>query len=353
MTDIMRTVRTVVCVTLLLVATLVGMTSCDVHEFPSVPTHTAAVLHLHFNTDMTQTDYYVSRGPETRIDYSPVRTEGKMRCIVRFYPKDINGNTSTIYKEYTAVHDLAQGYDFDMNIAAPVGEYTVMAWADLTDNAEGAVPFYTATDFSGITLTDTYTGSTDYRDAFRGTSAVNITASEDEQEAVDVQVDMERPLAKFEFVANDLRKFMEQQSQAAESRARQGSKGAASRGISLDEFQFVFIYKGYMPCTYNMFTDRPVDSKTGVTFRGRVMQLSEDEASVGFDYVFVNHQESAVTVQLGIYDSAGSLISVSDPVNVPLKRSQHTIVRGQFLTQEATGGVGIDPKYSGDFNILY
>lgn len=352
-TDITHTALAHICQTLLLVAMLVCMASCNVHEFPAVPTHTDAVLHLHFSTDMPQTDHIVSRGTATRIDYSPVRTEGQMKCTVRLYPEDTDGNvnTSVIYKEYTVTHDLSQGYDFDIKIDAPVGQYAVMAWADLSDGTESTSPFYNSADFNEITLTDHYTGSTDYRDAFRGTATANITASEDEQPAVEVTVTMERPLAKFEFVSNDLRAFMEQQSKAAESMAKQNSKEGTARGISLDQFQFVFSYNGYMPCTYNMFTDKPVDSKTGVTFRGRVSQLSDDEASIGFDYVFVNHQAAEVTVQLGIYDTNGALISVSDPVNVPLQRSHHTIVRGKFLTQKSTGGVTIDTKYSGEYNI--
>lgn len=352
-TDKMRTLRTHVCLALLLAAMLVCMTACSVHEFPSVPTHTDAVLHLRFDTDMPQTDCYVSRGAESRIDYSPVRTEGKMRCIVRLYPKDVNGNanTSVMYKEYTVTRDISQGYDFDMNIDAPVGLYTVMVWADLSDSADGTSPFYTVSDFSEITLTEPYMGSTDYRDAFRGVTTANITASEDEQPAVEVTVDMERPLAKFEFVSNDLRAFMEQQSKAAESKAKVSDKTGAARSISLDQFRFVFSYSGYMPCSYSMFTDKPVDAKTGVTFRGRISQLSDDEASVGFDYVFVNHQTTEVTVQLGIYDADGNLISVSDPVNVPLQRNRHTIVRGKFLTQKSTGGVRINTQYSGEYNI--
>ncbi len=341
-------------VAILLAAMLVCMTSCDVHEFPSVPTHTDAVVHLHFDTDMPQEDYLVSRGGATRIDYSPIRTEGTMRCIVRFYPKDTHANatrTSYIYKEYTVTRDIAQGYDFDMTVDVPVGEYTVMVWADLSDQTDGATPFYVADDFSGITLAEPYKGCIDYRDAFRGTATATIAATEDEQPAVGVAVEMERPLAKFEFVANDLRAFMEQQSKTAENRARQGVREAPARSVSLDQFQFVFIYKGYMPCTYNMFTDKPVDSKTGVTFRGRLSQLSDDEASIGFDYVLVNHQATEVTVQLGIYDADGNLISVSDPVDVPLQRSRHTIVRGKFLTQQSTGGVAIDTQYSGDYNI--
>lgn len=353
--DILHDVRTLLTLLIVLTTTLASLVSCDVHEFPSIPTHTDAVLHLHFDTDLPQTDYVVSRGNSTRIDFTPVRSEGLMRCVVRFYPKtsETSSNAGYLYKEYVTTHDVAYGYDFDMQIDVPVGDYTVMAWADFADESDKNSLFYETDDFEGITLSGSYCGSTDYRDAFRGTTSVNIAATEDVQPAVEALLEMERPLAKFEFVANDLRAFLEQQSKAVKSAVKQKTKDATSKSISLDEFQLVFSYNGYMPCTYNMVTDKPVDAKTGVTFRGKLSQLSEDEASLGFDYVFVNHQATEVTVQLGIYDYDGNLISVSDPVNVPLQRSRHTIVRGAFLTQKSTGGVSINTAYDGDYTIRF
>ena len=32
-------------------------------------------------------------------------------------------------------------------------------------------------------------------------------------------------------------------------------------------------------------------------------------------------------------------------------RGRNTIVRGRFLTSQATGGVGIDPGFNGEYNI--
>ena len=45
-------------------------------------------------------------------------------------------------------------------------------------------------------------------------------------------------------------------------------------------------------------------------------------------------------------------MSSTNPINVPIVRSKMTVVKGEFLTSKATGGVTINPSYDGDdYNI--
>ena len=115
----------------------------------------------------------------------------------------------------------------------------------------------------------------------------------------------------------------------------------------------MFYYVGFMPNAYSLFTDKPVDSATGVLFESTLNSLSETEASVGFDYVFVNGTESAVTVQIGIYDNEGTQLSLTEPIKVSLRRSHHTIMRGMFLMSETSGGISINPEFDGDYNLVF
>ena len=107
-----------------------------------------------------------------------------------------------------------------------------------------------------------------------------------------------------------------------------------------------------MPNTYNMNTDKPIDSSMGVIFESRLNILNENEASLGFDYVFVNGKEAGVSVQIGLYDGEDRQIALSEPIDVPLRRSHHTILRGSFLMQEASGGITINPDFDGNHNIV-
>jgi hypothetical protein len=44
---------------------------------------------------------------------------------------------------------------------------------------------------------------------------------------------------------------------------------------------------------------------------------------------------------------------MTQPIEVPIRRSWHTILRGRFLMSEASGGVVIDPTFDGDFNLVF
>lgn len=328
------------------------LVGCGVHEFPDVPDTAKVSLHLRFDTDMPQVYYTLSR-TGAPVQVTSVRTRGTMRYIIRLYPQASAAQAIPV-REYIVRRDVSQGYDADIDLDAPAGSYRVMVWADLSDDDAGVGGFYDASDFSSIRALMPYQGSTDYRDAFRGEAEAVVATSTSEQAPVGVTVQMTRPLAKFEFVANDVRLFIEQQSAAiAGHMPVDPSTGAATPAVDLDMFTVRIIYNGYAPNTYNIFTDKPTDAIMGVACDGRMERLSADEASLGFDYVLVNGHASEVTVQLGIYDRQGRQVSLSRAVNVPLQRSRHTIIRGEFLTQTATGGVSVNPGYDGEFNVFY
>ena len=159
-----------------------------------------------------------------------------------------------------------------------------------------------------------------------------------------LDVVMQRPLAKFEFVTNDVVEFIDKESTRIASKAN-GNKAASTddtptRAVNIEDYKVVFYYVGFMPHAYSMHTDKPVDSSTGVMFESTLKKLSESEASMGFDYVFVNGKK-------------GTQLSLTEPIEVPLKRSHHTILTGMFLMSEASGGVTINPDFDGDHNLIF
>jgi hypothetical protein len=107
-----------------------------------------------------------------------------------------------------------------------------------------------------------------------------------------------------------------------------------------------------MPSAYSIFTDKPVDSKTNVIFKSTISQLTNTEASLGFDYVFTNGKESEVYIQIEILNKDEERLSFTKPIKVPIKRSYHTIITGQFLTANASGGIYVNPEYDGDYNVI-
>ena len=91
----------------------------------------------------------------------------------------------------------------------------------------------------------------------------------------------------------------------------------------------------------------------GTMFSSSLQPLNEDEALIGFDYVIVNGVESSVTLQVALYAPDGELMSLSNPVVVPVVRGKVTTVRGKFLTLATGGGIGIDPGFDGEFNLVF
>ena len=81
-------------------------------------------------------------------------------------------------------------------------------------------------------------------------------------------------------------------------------------------------------------------------------ELDEHNARLGFDYVMVNGRESSVMVAVGLFDEEGVRLSMTNPIEVPLKRSMLTTVKGSFLMQDTGGGVAIDPAFDGEYNII-
>lgn len=336
---------------------LMAMTlgSC-VHQFPEAPKEETITISLHYSTDNPQWEYPIEgTDSRTEVPSKSVQTDGEMRYIIRLYPRtDSKASRSTYSHEFTFTRDIAYGYDANFDIVVPEGDYSVMVWSDLDDELNGDHRFYDITDFAAITLKGDYEGNNDYRDAFRGFTNVSITSDIVEHEPMVVDINMERPLAKFEFITSDVREFANKEIEEARSRGEiieAPEFMPPSKLINFDTYRVVFYYIGFMPNTFNMFSDKPIDSTTGVNFDGVITLLNNEEASMGFDYVFVNGVKSTVTIQVGLFDSKGNRLSMSEPINVPLIRSKHTLLKGKFLMQNAEGGVGIDPSFDGEFNI--
>ncbi len=325
--------------------------SCDVHEFPEAPELQEKVsftLHLDCETQLPihqEINNNMARSSKSS-------TEHDLRYIINIYRSD-DGVNFTRQSDSTIVYtrDIDDGHRHSIQLNLEKGFYNFIVWSDHVDNGTDCDKYYNTANFAEISYSnrENYNGCNDFQDAFRGSVQAAVPSDLYSDDAINTQhvnVLLERPLAKFKFIATDLEQFIGQELENAASNGN-----ADSRSINPDDYKVVFRYTGYMPCSFNMFTNKPNDSWTGVSFDGRMRPLDENEIELGFDYVFVNGTESKVGVTVELYNKDGVMLSSSNPVEVPLVRSKLTIVRGNFLTSKATGSVGISPGYSGDFDI--
>ena len=339
---------------------LMLLTSCDVHQWPETPELVKCHLRLSYQTQMTEWEHLYNGSSVTEQGtgdtYDNRRENGKIRYIIRAYPVSEKMRTASDYtQQFEFTRDINKGYDHQVTLDILPGNYNIMVWSDLVQK-EGDDHFHDAGNFAEIRLQGEHKGNNDYRDAFRGTGNITLEASIKEQKTDTLEITMQRPLAKFEFITNDVLEFIEKESTRVSSKSN-GNKSSSgedtpTKAVSLDDYRVVFHYVGFMPDAYSMHTDKPVDSSTGVMFESSLKKITDSEASVGFDYVFVNGKESAVTVRIGIYDKEGTQLSLTDPIEVPLKRSNHTIMTGMFLMSQASGGVTINPDFDGDHNLI-
>lgn len=330
------------CLSALLLAT-----SCDVHEFPDEPAPERTMeLRLEFQPDcpLFQELGYENGTLSSRAAVAePVR-----RYILRIFPESKSGENRTPAGEWVFYRDIDENPDMTVSITLPDAPFRLLAWSDIVEKSSGDDHYYSTGNFADIRLTGDktlYSGADETRDAFRG----DIQISADDREAV---VEMVRPLAKFRFITNDLRKFIESEKSSGRSESKAASR-AVIGGIDTDSYGVRVTYPLFMACSFNMFTDRPADSWSNLYFDTSLHLLNDDEAEICFDYVFVNTHDTSINVRVEVYDRAtGTILARIRPVDVPLRRSHVTIVRGPFLTTMATGGAGIDPSFDNDFNIF-
>ena len=340
---------------------LLLLSACDVHEWPETSERVKLHLRLNYETDMTEWEhlYDGSSVVEQGLGdtYDNHLESGKIRYVVRTYPASEKQRATQDYvQEFVFTKDIADGYDHEVTLDVLPGNYNVMVWSDLVETGSDA-HFHHVANFAEIMLQGEHKGNTDHRDAFRGTGNVSIVADVMESLPNTLDVAMQRPLAKFEFITNDVMDFIDKEltrvASKAEGNTTAPGNDAPTRTVNIEDYKVVFHYVGFMPHAYSMYTDKPVDSSTGVMFESSLKKLSDSEASMGFDYVFVNGKKSAVTVQIGIYDNEGTQVSLTEPIEVPLKRNHHTIMTGMFLMSEASGGVTIHPEFEGDHNLIF
>lgn len=337
----------------ILLGTLPMLTGCDVHEWPEEAETVPFDLRLDFRVEMTAWDYFhkISRSRAELVEYD-------MRYVLRAYPILSDGTVSPDHlKEFIFTKPnttLGDDYSYQTQLDLPEGKYRLMVWVDFVEPGTEGPTFYNCEKFNSIVLHGSHKANTDYRDGFAGTTDVVLESTIQEgMQMVNAEILLKRPFAKYTFISEDLQEFVSRELLRLSRNENGSGDDAGSRVIDLNDYKVVVYYPMYMPNTYNLFTDKAVNSTTGVQYTSKPVRISEDEVVLGFDYVVINDDPDAkVTVAVGVFDKEGTQIAMSESFNIPLQRSVNTIVRGKFMTVETGGGISIDPSFNGDHNIV-
>lgn len=255
----------------------------------------------------------------------------KLRAVIEVYNQGTD--TRVLRKEEFVTATATEGL-YTSTLQLSPGNYDVRLWADYTADAR-TDNHYITSDTKSIKILgkDQYRANTDTRDAFTKTHALTV-GNQDQSEAIT----MHRPLAKYRLVATDVAKY--------------NALRAERKLPALEDLKISIIYEGFLPCAYNVSTQKPSDSVGGYGFYSALSEQTDAAATVGKDFVLVNGEQSFVTVTILFKDADGKTISGINGVRIDYRAGQLTTVSGNFLTA-GVGGVQIDTDWSGDYEVEF
>ena len=344
---------------LALIAFLFLATSC-VHEWPE-PADTSVILHLHINKEMPQGPVHNTDTRSADAAAIDANSQYDLRYVIQAYKIGANGSVEdTASAKFVLSNDDINELDFTASLTIMEGEYRFMVWCDYVLQGTVEDHYYNPDNFKHIKLYGrdegvAHIGNDDFRDAFMGSTDVEVIRFGGSRPPVSATINLSRPMSKIVFITNDLEdwktKVITNHYQAALQSAKPGEPVEVMKDVDLSQYTIKLHYPMYMPNAFNMIADRTTWSDVNVTFESQIIQLSDTEASLGFDYVFANAQDANAVMAVSLYDKNGNQLSRTRDITIPLERGKVTTVIGSFLLEESDGGVSINPDFNGEFNI--
>ena len=323
------------------------LTSCGVHELPEDggvdPTVVHTTIVLLPGADMTPFDI---------PDFSTRAAAGhtyEVRYQVEVYADDKYDQNLQFRRTLT----YPEGYTGEVALECDLHarNYRVVAWRDFVPAGTSDDCFYSTEDFSAIKLNGDYVGGTDYKDVFSGQVSLNFTSYHCDLETEHrEEMRLERPLAKIMLVTTDVIKYFDNLKQTENKIA--ADDRTTSRTTDVEDLTLKVLYSGYFPTGFDLSLNRPNKVDTGVSFSSVPISISDTEACLAFDYVLVNGAQSAVTVDMIIYNKDGVEVNSIGGVEIPIERNKITTVRDAFLTRDFDPSIGVDPSFNGEINVV-
>ncbi len=320
--------KTIISRLLLLMA--VVMTFSCVHEYPEGegidPTNIQTTIQLYTEPELTRA---VQQSPGVGLPY--------MYFIVEVYKDSYDGEL--VMRKTAGVEKSESGAaSIELPIDLHAGNYKVVAWAIGSESKDEPGTLFNVDDLAAIHFNGEYTGSTEKKECYEARFDMNLK-DQGWYGTARYSQEMLTPMGGVEIISEDIEAFY---------------KIIASRAGADDlaNYYIRWNYGLYFPTAYNLYTGLPNKAETGVAFNSDIKERSDKEASLGYDYIFINGESTTVTLSLEVYDrTTGEQINVYSGIEVPLERGKVTVIRGKFLTQKHDSGIGIDPGFDGDIDI--
>lgn len=326
--------------TLWMLVTLACLTGCDwIWEYPEGPGVDPTLVRVRMEL---QVDFEPISEPFV-TSYADVRGgDYDVRYQIEVYAAsgvDAGKRIARLVETEQTLSDRGKNFPFEFDLHAE--RYDVYTWIDFVPRGTEKDYHYLTGDLRRVRIADPNICGVDTKDAFAGKIAIDLTPYRDRLFAkVVFPVAMERPFGKFKIQTTDVRQFLE------------SYKPGTYTDIVPAETHLT--YTGFFPCGYNQDT-RLADMEyfcTEVNHTAPVMEYEESSAVLSYDYVFVCSDQTFVTADIEVHNSAGERLNTVKGIRIPIQRNKLTVVKGEFLTTDFSGGgTGIDDGFDGEIVI--
>lgn len=267
------------------------------------------------------------------------------RFIVDAYLERVFVARQIIYQNIT---DGRDEITLPVNMKLHARNYEIAVWTDyvqMPDEEEGITGteeyFYNTTDNHLLTVlgSETYRGNNEYKDAFCGSARLDLEEYRDEWNAqVSLDMELKRPVARYELVANDVAKFLK--------RFDDGTLSGSSFTVRLK-------YISYLNVGYNVLERLPRHGLMYMQYERTIKNTElKDKATlpIAFDYVFA--AEDAVTrIPVTLEIVVNKEVAASATFNITARAGRNTTITYGFLTADPNGGIDFDPGFDGQDDI--
>lgn len=324
---------------LTLILTLSALISCQsVHEFPN---NTPADPSL-IDTEITLAlgiDIEMAVDVHTRSGYTDLSTNYDVRYILDIYPYPTNREGSLGNRITRIIHTERELHnkDYQVSVAKSLKltpkNYLVMVWVDFVPRGTLEDMHYDTHDLTAIKQTSG-NGFHPSKDAFCASTALELAQFKGQKNVRYVlKCPLDRPFARYEIVATDLNKYID-------------NFGGSASYDEIRPSESTIGYELYLPQGFNVLHNVPKSLTSNVSYRfNTIDSLGKMQVILASDYVFVA-DSSYFHVDMALRNAQGRQFNVVNMLKINLKRNKKTIIYGDFLTKGIDGGsIGID----GDF----
>lgn len=232
-------------------------------------------------------------------------------------------------------------YNLAVKMRLNARQYRLLVWCDyVSAETPGENLYYNPESLCPVLPNGNFVGNNDRKDCFRANVELDLRKYADDWAAnVPLDVQLERPVGRYEIVTTDLAAFR--------TRLAQGL-------ITGTEFKTRVRYAGYMATGYNVLENVPKNLLSYQFYNVNLRNWDGDAASMrlAFDYILVSPSMEGSQIPLEIEILNENNVQVSRTVvTVPVRQGYNTVVSGRFLTGSDSGGVAVDPGFDGSIDI--